>query len=149
MKLTGTSLNCPTHTLLHSVPPTLQHATADPRFLRIFLDTHGQVRDSLLWGHCSFLPGWCAQGSVCALQESVSQPCVSSGSSLLGLMATFSKRAHAIPKSQHPEPLALQQSTADPYPTGDTQTQFWLSLWVLLCRRSYLSPLSPSGRYGV
>ena len=28
----------------------------------------------------------------------------------------------------HPEPLPLQQSTADPYPTGDTQTQLCLSL---------------------
>ena len=33
--------------------------------------------------------------------------------------------------------------------SGDTQTQFWLSLWVLVCRRLYLSPLSLSGRYGV
>ena len=30
-------------------------------------------------------PGsWCTQGSVCALQESVSQSCVSSGSSMVG-----------------------------------------------------------------
>ena len=28
----------------------------------------------------------------------------------------------------HPEALPLQQSTADPYAAGDTQTQFWLSL---------------------
>ena len=28
----------------------------------------------------------------------------------------------------HPATLPLQQSTADPYPTGDTQTQFCLSL---------------------
>ena len=38
--------------------------------------THRQVWVSLLWGHCSFLLGllspWCTQGSVCALQESVS-----------------------------------------------------------------------------
>ena len=32
-------------------------------------------------------PGsWCAQGSVCALQESVSQSCVSSGGSMVGLI---------------------------------------------------------------
>ena len=35
----------------------------------------------------------------CALQESVSQSCVSSGSSMVGLMATSSKRAYAIPRS--------------------------------------------------
>ena len=42
-------------------------------------------------------PGsWCIQGSVCALQESVSQSCVSSGGSVMALMATSSKRAYAI-----------------------------------------------------
>ena len=60
-------------------------------------------------------PGsWCAQGSVCALQESVSQSCVSSGSSMVGLMVTSSKRAYATPR--------------DPTSSGDTQTQFCLSL---------------------
>ena len=41
-------------------------------------------------------------GSVCALQESVSQSCVSSGGSVVGLMATSSKRAYAILKSAPP-----------------------------------------------
>ena len=66
---------------------------------------------SLLLSHGS----WCIQGSVCALQESISQSCVSSGSSMVGLMATSSKRAYAIPKSLHPEPQPLWQSTADLY----------------------------------
>ena len=35
----------------------------------------------------------------CALQESVSQSCVSSGGSMVGLMVTSSKRAYAIPRS--------------------------------------------------
>ena len=39
---------------------------------------------------------WRTQGSVCALQESISQFCVSSGSSMVGLMATSSKRAYAM-----------------------------------------------------
>ena len=48
-------------------------------------------------------PGsWCTQGPVCAHQESISQFCVSSGSSVLGLMMTSSKRAYAIPKSVAP-----------------------------------------------
>ena len=39
-------------------------------------------------------PGsWYTQGFVCALQESVSQSCVSSGGSMVGLMVTSSKRA--------------------------------------------------------
>ena len=45
---------------------------------------------------------WCTQGSVCALQESSSQSCVSSGSSMPGLMVTSSKRAYAILKSAVP-----------------------------------------------
>ena len=61
-------------------------------------------------------PGsWCKQGSVCALKESISQSCVSSGSCMVGLMATSSKRAHAILKSAVPRALPLGQSTADPY----------------------------------
>ena len=43
--------------LLHSVPPTLQQATANPRLHQRLLDTQGQVWVSLLWGHCSFLLG--------------------------------------------------------------------------------------------
>ena len=54
-------------------------------------------------------------GSVCALQESISQSCISSGSSIVGLMLTSSKRAYSIPSLLHPEPLSLWQSTADVY----------------------------------
>ena len=57
---------------------------------------------SLLWGHCSFLLGPGAHKVVCALQESISQSYVHSGSSLVGLMAISSKRAYAIPKSAEP-----------------------------------------------
>ena len=51
-----------------------------------------------------------AQGSVCALQEPISQSCVSSCSSVMGLMATSSKRAYAIPRSavpRAPVPVAV------------------------------------------
>ena len=48
--------------------------------------TPGHSQESLgqsLMGSLS--PGsWCTQDSVCALQESVSQPCVSSGGSMAG-----------------------------------------------------------------
>ena len=83
------------------------------------LETSGHSRASLgqsLVGSLLLSPGSrCTQGSVCALQESISQSCVSSGSSMVGLMATSSKRAYAIPKSLHPEPQPLWQSTADLY----------------------------------
>ena len=66
------------------------------------LETPGHSRASLcqsLVGSLLLSPGsWCAQGFVCALQESVSQSFVSSGGSMVGLMTTSSKRAYAIPR---------------------------------------------------
>ena len=91
------------HALLHSVSPTLQQATTDPCLCRRLLDTHGQVWVSLLWGHCSFLlhPG--AQKILFMPSQSLfPQSCVSSGGSILGLMATSSKGAYAIPRSTAP-----------------------------------------------
>ena len=70
------------------------------------LETPGHSWASLgqsLVGSLLLSPGsWCTQGSVCALQESVFQSCISSGSSVVGLMATSSQRAYAIPKSAVP-----------------------------------------------
>ena len=67
------------------------------------------------------------------------QSCVSSGSSMVGLMATSSKRAYAIPCLLHPEPLPLRQSTADPYlHRRHSNTVLAQSLWdlrVLVCTR--------------
>ena len=68
--------------------------------------------------------------SVCAIQESVSQSCVSSGSSVRvrrlpprGLMP--------YPSMLHPEALPLRQSAADPYLHRNTQTVLSQSLWGL------------------
>ena len=89
--------------LPHSVPPTLQQATADPRLRWRLLDTHGQVWVSLLWGHCSFLLGPGVHKVLFVPSKSLfPQPCVSSGSSMVELMATFSNRAYAIPRSTAP-----------------------------------------------
>ena len=55
MKIMVTSFKGPMHTVVHSVPPTLQQASTDPHLCRRLLDTHRQVWVSLLWGHCSFL----------------------------------------------------------------------------------------------
>ena len=54
----------PVHVQLHSVPPILQQATTDPHLHWRLLDTPGHIWISLLWHHCSFLLGPCAQGSV-------------------------------------------------------------------------------------
>ena len=79
------------------------------------LETPGHPRGSLGQSLVESLllspRSWCTQGSVCTLQESISQSCVSSGSSMVGLMATSSKRAYAIPKSAAPRtsaPAAVQ-----------------------------------------
>ena len=78
------------------------------------LETPGHSLASLgqsLVGSLLLSPGsWCTQGSVCALQESIFRSCVSSGSSVVGLMVTFSKRTNAIPKSavpRAPVPVAV------------------------------------------
>ena len=69
-------------------------------------DTPGHSRPNLgqsLVGSLLLSPrSWCMQGFVCALQESVSQSCVSSGSSMVELMVTSSKRAYAISRSAVP-----------------------------------------------
>ena len=90
------------HALLHSVPPALQQATTNPHLHWRLLDAPGQVWVKSLVGPAPFSWVWCTQGSVCALQESISQSCVSSGSTMVGLMATPSKRAYATPKSAAP-----------------------------------------------
>ena len=57
-------------------------------------------------------PGsWCTR-FCCAIQESISQSYVSSGSSIVGLIATSSRRTYAIPTPRTPVPA---QITADPY----------------------------------
>ena len=90
------------HVLPYSVPPTLQQATTDSQLYWRLLDTQRQVWVSLLWSHSSFLLGLDAQGSVCALQESISQSCVSSCGSIVGLMGISSKKTYAVPRSAAP-----------------------------------------------
>ena len=145
------------HVLLHSVIPILQQATTDPHLCWRLLDTPGQVWVSLLLGHCSFLLGPGAQGSVCALQESISQPCVSSGSFMVGLMVTSSKRRNLggslpYPSLLHPESLSQWQSTADPYLHSRLSNTVLSQSVASLgpgAHKVCLSPLSISGGNGV
>ena len=102
------------------------------------LDTHGQAWASLLWGCCSFLLGPGAQGSVCALQESVSKSCLSSGGSMVGLMVTSSKRVYAIPRStapRAPAPVAVHQWPIPLQEMFTVLSQSLWGLWVLECTR--------------
>ena len=81
----------------------LYQATANPHVHQRLLDTHGQVWVSLLWGHCSFLLGPAVYKVLFVPYKSLfPQSCVSSGGSMVGLMATSSKRAYAISRSAAP-----------------------------------------------
>ena len=87
--------------------PTLHQATTDPHLCWRLLDTHGQVWVSLLWGHCSFLLGPGVRMVLFVPSKNLfPQSCVSSGGSMVGLMATSSKRAYAIPRSAAPRAAA-------------------------------------------
>ena len=108
--------------------------------------THTSTRESWtlsgkfgqsLEGSLLLSPGyWCTQSFVCALQESISNSCVSSGSSMVGLMVTSSKRAYAYLSLLDPEPLSLQPSTADLYLhrrcLNTVLSQSLWGLWVLV-----------------
>ena len=74
-------------------------ATVDPCLRWRLLDTPRQVWLSLLRGHCFFLLGPGVQDVFFVPSKSLfPQACVSSGSSIVGLMVTSSKRAYAIPR---------------------------------------------------
>ena len=131
--------------LPHSVPPTLQQATADPHLCQRLLDTHGQVWVGLLWGHCSFLLGPGVEKVLFVSSKSLfRQSCVSSGDSMVALLATPSNKdlSHmqfCCTQSPCPwgRPLLTRTSTVD------TQTQFWLSLCGLSgswCAQGLLEP---------
>ena len=85
-----------------AIPIAPAAGTADPCLFWRFLDTHRQVWVSSLWGHCSFHLGSGAHKLLFVPSRSVSQSCISSGSSMVGLMDTSSKRAYAIPESAAP-----------------------------------------------
>ena len=142
----------PMHVLLHSVPPTLQQATTD-QHLHWGLDTHRSVWVSLLWGHCSFLLGPGAYEVLFVPSKSLFPlSWVSSGSSVVELIATSSKRAYAIPRSaspRAPESAAVHSWTIPPQ---EKLKQFCLSLCGSVgpgAHKVFLSPLSISGGCGV
>ena len=78
----------------------MQQTTTDPHLCQRLWDTHRQVWVSLLWGHCFFLLGLGVHKVLFVPSKSLfPQSYVSSGGSMVGSMATSSKRAYAIPRS--------------------------------------------------
>ena len=93
MKIMATSFKGAMRALLYSVPPTLQQPTADPSLCQRLQDNHGKVWASLMCGHCSFLLDPGAHKLLLVPSKSLfPQSCASSGYSIVGLMATSSKR---------------------------------------------------------
>ena len=98
--------------VLHSLPLTLKQATTDLRLHQKLLDTPRQVWVSLLRGHCSFHLGPGMHNLLVPSKSLFPQSCVSSGGSMVGLMATSSNRAYAIPKSaacRAPAPVVVHR----------------------------------------
>ena len=84
-----------------------------------------------LMGSLLLSPGsWCTRGSVCVLRKSVSQSCVHSGGSLVGLMVTSSKRAYAIPRSAAPRASVPATGHCWPVPPQETVTHSSVSVSV-------------------
>ena len=117
------------------------------------LETPGHPQASPLQspvGSLLFSPGsWCTR-FCCALQESISQSCVSSGGSMVGLMVTSSMRAYAILKSaaaRAPDPEADHHRPIPPQEMlKHNSVSVSVGSWVL---KVCLSPLSVSGGNGV
>ena len=120
------------HVLLHSVPLTLQQATTDPHLHKRLLDSWASLGQSLV-GSLLLSPGSCyAQSSVCALQESISP-----------VLCKFWQLYGGVNGNLLWEGLCHTQVCCTQSPclwgslllthtsTGDTQTQFCLSLWSL------------------
>ena len=83
--------------LLHKA---LEWVTTDPCLSCRCLYNHWHVWVSLLWGHCSLILGPGMYKVLFVPSKSLfPQSCVSSGTSMVGLMVTSSKWAYAKPKS--------------------------------------------------
>ena len=97
---------------LSAPSPSASHCQSTP-----LLETPGHSLASLgqsLVGSLLLAPrSWCTQGFVCAFQESVSQSWVSSGGSMVGLMATSSKRAYALYSLYHNHVSMLHYSQTE------------------------------------
>ena len=140
-------------TFTHSASsPAAGHHQPTPR-----PETPGPSRASLgqsLVGSLLLSPGsWCTQGSVYALQESVSPVLYKFWRLCGGLVVTSSKRAYATPRSSAPRAPAPAAVLCELVPPQETPKHSSVSVSAgslgpgahKLC----LSPPSVSGKYGV
>ena len=111
MKITVTSFKGSLVELLHLVLPTLQQATADPASTETPEHSRASLNRSQLASLLLSFGSWCTK--VLPFKSLFPQSCVSSGGSMVGLMATSSKRAYAVPRSAAHRAPGLKQATAD------------------------------------
>ena len=128
---------------LHSVPLTLQQATADLHLHWRLLDTNEQAWSVSLGATVPF--SWVLLHTRLFVPSKTlfPQPSVSSDSSVVGIMATSSNRAYAIPKPAAPRAPAPAAGHCSPVPLQETlkhsKAGLAQSLWVLLvCTRRAL-----------
>ena len=116
---------------------------------------HSQVSlgQSLVWSLLLSPGSWCTQGSVCALQESVSPVLCKVWQLYGGVNRDLLQEGLCHTQVCCTQSLCFCGRTLPAHTfTGDTQTQFCLSLcgvpgsW---CAQSLFEPLSISGRNGV
>ena len=140
--------------VVHSMPRTLQQATADPHLCWRVLDTNSQaslgkslVRSLLLY------PGfWCTQGSVCALKESISPVLCKFWWLCGGVKGDLLQEGLCYTQvccTQGPCPCGSPRLTRTT--TGDAHSSVSVSVGSLGpgAHKVCLSPLNISGRYGV
>ena len=123
-----------------SRPPPTHTSPGDSWTLR-------QVWVSFLWGHCSFPLGLSKHKVLLVPSKSLfPQSCVSSGGSVVGLIATSPQGGLCHTQvccTQSPWPCGRPLLTRTSM--GDAQTQFWLSLWGLGVHFVPFPDLSSSG----
>ena len=94
--------------------------------------THTSKSGSILCLVTAFFPCVLVCTRSLCPQSPCLQSCVSSGSSVMKLMATFSQKAYAYAGLLHPEPLPLWQAIVDPYlHRRHSKTVLLQSLWGL------------------
>ena len=98
-------------------------------------------------------PGSSCTKFCCALEKSISQCCVNSGSSMVGLMATSSKRAYTIPMSATPRALVPAADHCRLIPPQEMLKHSSVSVSVgslgPCVHKVCLSPLSVTGGNGI
>ena len=94
--------------------------------------SQASLNQSLVWSLLLPPGSWCTQGSICAFQEPISSVLCKFWQLYGGVNGQPPSRGlMPYPSLLHPEPLPLQQSTADPYlHRRHSDTVLSQSLWV-------------------